>query len=222
MKIQEKAIYIKQREHMLQSQIAARGVRDPLVLQAMGEVPRHLFMPRHVRDRAYEDCPLPIGKDQTISQPYIVAYMTESLQLSGGERILEIGSGRGYQAAVLSRIAAQVYTVERIAALADKAQQTFAELGLTNIEGRIGDGTLGWEERAPFEAIMVTASGPKIPEPLKQQLALNGRLVMPVGLLHHGQQIVRVTRTNEQTFTTEHLLQVAFVPLIGAFGWQEE
>lgn len=206
---------------MLQSQIEARGVRNPLVLNAMEEVPRHLFMPHNVRERAYEDCPLPIGRGQTISQPYIVAYMTESMQLAGGERVLEIGSGRGYQAAVLSRIVAQVYTIERIAALADKAKQTFAELGLGNIEVRVGDGTLGWEEQAPFEAIIVTASGPKIPEPLKQQLAVNGRLVMPVGLRHHDQKIIRITRINEQTFTTEQLLRVAFVPLIGKCGWQE-
>jgi len=221
MKIQEKVFFTQQREEMLQGQITARGVRNPFVLQAMREIPRHLFMPHNVRDRAYDDCPLPIGKGQTISQPYIVAYMTECLQLLGGERVLEIGSGRGYQAAVLSRIAARVYTVERIPELAAQAQQTFAALELTNIEIRTGDGTLGWEEKAPFEAIVVTASGPDIPEPLKRQLTINGRLVMPVGSLHHGQQILRVTRTDDDAFTTEYLLQVAFVPLLGKFGWKE-
>ncbi len=205
---------------MVRTQLEARGIHDPLVLEAMRKIPRHRFMPRVLADKAYEDTPLPIGWNQTISQPYIVAYMTECLKLSGGERVLEIGSGRGYQAAVLSQIAARVYTVERIPELASKAEATFAKLGLTTIQSRTGDGTLGWEEKAPFDAILVTASGPRIPAPLIRQLVLQGRLVMPVGSSRDNQQIIRIIRTGEASFTTEHLLRVAFVPLIGEYGWE--
>jgi len=210
------------REAMVADQIESRGVRDPLVLAAMREVPRHMFMPADMSGMAYEDYPLPIGWNQTISQPFIVAYMTQALRLSGGETVLEIGCGSGYQAAVLSRIAGKVFTVERIPELARKAKETFQKLGITNIEVRIGDGTLGWEERGPFDAILATASGPQIPAPLSEQLGMQGTLVMPVGNLRSGQQIVRQTRLSREGFRTDNLLAVAFVPLIGEFGWEEE
>ena len=221
MKTGEETVTRKQREQMVRTQIEARGIHDPLVLEAMGKIPRHLFMPGDLKDMAYEDMPQPIGWNQTISQPYIVAYMTKCLGLAGNERVLEIGSGRGYQTAILSCIAARVYTVERLPELARKAQETFTNLGLTTIETRIGDGTLGWETHAPFDAILVTASGPRIPEPLTRQLALQGRLVMPVGTSRYDQQILRVTRIDDGTFTTEKLLRVAFVPLIGKYGWEK-
>lgn len=206
---------------MVARQIESRGIHHPLVVAAMKEVPRHLFVPRELQDRAYDDSPLPIGWDQTISQPYIVAYMTQVLDLEGGERVLEIGCGSGYQAAILSRMAEQVYTVERIPQLARRAMAAFEDLGITNIQVRVGDGTLGWEEKGPFDAILVTASGPRIPAPLSSQLKLGGTLVMPVGNRHQGQRIVRQTRISLQAFRTDKLLGVAFVPLMGEYGWRE-
>ncbi|WP_462325412.1 protein-L-isoaspartate(D-aspartate) O-methyltransferase [Desulfoplanes sp.] len=207
---------------MVETQIESRGIHDPLVIAAMRRVPRHLFMPRDMREKAYDDSPLPIGWNQTISQPSIVAYMTQALGLKGGETVLEIGCGRGYQAAILSRIAGMVYTVERVPELAHNAKTTFDNLGITNVGVRIGDGTLGWEEKSPFDAILVTASGPRIPGPLSEQLGIQGRLVMPVGSLRYGQQLVRQTRVSHDGFHTDHLLAVAFVPLIGEFGWGED
>jgi protein-L-isoaspartate(D-aspartate) O-methyltransferase len=209
------------RESMVTTQITARGIHDPLVLEAMREIPRHLFMPRDLQEMAYEDAPQPIGWGQTISQPFIVAYMTEALGLKGGETVLEIGCGRGYQAAILSRIAGSVYTIERVPELAHKAEETFRRLGITNVQVRVGDGTLGWEEKGPFDAILVTASGPRIPPPLSEQLADRGTLVMPVGSLRYGQQLVRQQRTGPDAFRTDNLLAVAFVPLIGELGWEE-
>ncbi|WP_069857160.1 protein-L-isoaspartate(D-aspartate) O-methyltransferase [Desulfoplanes formicivorans] len=207
---------------MVASQIESRGIRDPLVVKAMREVPRHLFVPGDMQKRAHDDTPLPIGWEQTISQPYIVAYMTQALGLHGQETVLEIGCGSGYQAAILSRIAARVYTVERIPQLARKAMATLDELGITNIQVREGDGSLGWEEKSPFDAIMVTASGPRIPAPLSSQLGLHGTLVMPVGSRGQGQRIVRQTRISRETFRTDQLLGVAFVPLIGEYGWRAD
>ena len=206
---------------MVADQVQPRGIHHPLVVAAMQEVPRHLFVPQAMEDRAYEDSPLPIGWDQTISQPFIVAYMTQALGLEGRETVLEIGCGSGYQAAVLSRIATRVYTVERIPQLARKAMAIFEDLGITNIEVRVGDGTLGWEEKGPFDAILVTASGPRIPAPLSSQLGIQGTLVMPVGSRGQGQHIVRQTRISHETFKTDQLIGVAFVPLIGEYGWQE-
>lgn len=209
----------KEREEMVRTQIEARGVKNPLVLKAMRAVPRHLFMPEDMRKMAYSDRPLPIGEGQTISQPYIVAYMTELLCLGGGEKVLEIGTGLGYQAAVLSQIVAFVYTIEYIQGLGEAARQVFQSLGLSNIQARVGDGSLGWEEHAPYEGIIATASGPQVPQALKEQLKAGGKLVMPVGRYRFGQQIVRVTRGSGDKFHLEKLLEVSFVPLVGECGW---
>jgi protein-L-isoaspartate(D-aspartate) O-methyltransferase len=210
------------RHEMVERQIAARGVRSPLVLDAMRQVPREAFLPNSLKEFAYEDSPLPIDADQTISQPYIVAYMIEALELEGGEKVLEIGAGSGYAAAVLSRIADQVYTVERIAMLAEKAAATLADLNYTNVHLRHGDGTLGWPEYAPYDAIVVAAGGPSVPDSLKEQLKIGGRLVIPVGRDPRAQELVRVTREAEDKFKIEDIADVRFVPLIGKEGWLPE
>ena len=213
--------YKKEREKMIKEQIEARGITNPLVLSAMREVPRHKFVPEDMVSLAYSDRPLPIGFDQTISQPYIVAYMTQCLRLTGGEKVLEVGTGLGYQAAVLSKIASKVYTIERIPELAEKAKKILKELGYNNVEVIVGDGTKGLPEKAPFDGIIVTASGPYVPETLKSQLKVGGRLVMPVGKYRYAQRIVRVTRGVDDNFKEEELLDVLFVPLIGEYGWNE-
>jgi protein-L-isoaspartate(D-aspartate) O-methyltransferase len=209
----------KARGQMVDRQIMGRGVQDPAVLATMRRVRREAFVPRHLARRAYADQPLPIGGGQTISQPYIVATMTESLRLQPGDRVLEIGTGSGYGAAVLAEIAAEVYTVERLAGLAEGARCRLGELGYTNVHVRHGDGSLGWPEHAPYDAIVVTAGGPDVPPSLLKQLAMGGRLVMPVGPSPLAQQLVRVVRTEETTYEREELGSVAFVPLIGAEGW---
>jgi len=206
---------------MLEYHIAARGVRSPLVLEAMGSVPREEFLPSHLREYAYEDTPLPIGEAQTISQPYIVAFMTEALGLSGGEKVLEIGAGSGYAAAILSRIAGDVFTVERIGELAAKASERLSDLGYHNVHVLHADGTRGWSEHAPYDAIIVAAGGPEVPKSLKQQLAVGGRLVIPVGSDPRIQELVRVTRVGEDEFKTEDIADVRFVPLLGEEGWAE-
>jgi protein-L-isoaspartate(D-aspartate) O-methyltransferase len=183
----------------------------------MRQVPRHLFIPKDMRDLAYCDGPLPIGQGQTISQPYIVALMTELLELTGQEKVLELGTGSGYQAAILSRLVSQVYSVERHAALAEQAEKVFAQLGYDNIVISVGDGTLGWPEHSPYEAIIVTAAAPDVPQPLMGQLADGGRLVAPVGS-RWSQVLAKVKRQGE-TLTKEHLTAVAFVPLVGKYGW---
>jgi protein-L-isoaspartate(D-aspartate) O-methyltransferase len=208
------------RDQMVARQVAARGVRDPLVLAAMRKVPREAFLPGKMRDLAYEDAPVPIAGEQTMSQPYIVALMAEALRLEGGENVLEIGAGSGYAAAVLAEIAGHVTTIERIAVLADAAAAKLAELGYGNVEVHQGDGTRGWPERAPYDAIVVAAGGPQVPESLKAQLAIGGRLVMPVGADQCGQELVRVTRVGDQDYRREHIGDVRFVPLLGAEGWQ--
>jgi protein-L-isoaspartate(D-aspartate) O-methyltransferase len=204
---------------MVQRQIAGRGVRSEKVLDAMRKVPRERFLPNGQAAWAYDDAPLPIGDGQTISQPYIVAYMTEALLLEGGEKVLEIGTGSGYAAAVLAEIAADVYTIERIDGLAIMARIVLDKLGYQNVHVRQGDGTLGWPEHAPFDAIVVTAGGPDVPDPLKRQLKIGGRLVMPIGKTTWFQELVRVTRITEADFDTEYLVPVRFVPLIGEEGW---
>ena len=211
----------KQRAYMVEHHIAARGVRSPLVLEAMGTVPREEFLPSHLREYAYEDTPLPIGEAQTISQPYIVAFMTEALGLSGGEKVLEIGAGSGYAAAILSRIAGDVFTVERIGELAAKASERLSDLGYHNVHVLHADGTRGWPEHAPYDAIIVAAGGPEVPKSLKQQLAVGGRLVIPVGSDPRIQELVRVTRVGEDEFKTEDIADVRFVPLLGEEGWAE-
>ncbi len=209
------------RERMVREQIAARGVRDSQVLAAMRRVPRELFLKEGLEEFAYQDTPLPIESDQTISQPYIVAYMTEALGLQGGEKVLEIGTGSGYAAAVLGEVAGEVYTVERYANLAENAAGRLARLGYKNVHVFTGDGTRGWPEHAPYDAIIVAAGGPEVPPSLREQLALGGRLVIPVGTSSRSQQLVRVTRTAEHEYGEEELMAVTFVPLIGEQGWRE-
>lgn len=207
------------RETMVERQIVGRGVRAAAVIAAMKEVPREEFLPPEMREFAYDDAPLPIEAEQTISQPYIVAMMTEALQLNGDEKVLEIGTGSGYAAAVLSRVAAEVYTVERIAQLAEKAAATLRGLRYLNVHVRHGDGTLGWAERGPYDAIVVTAGAPEVPEALKAQLKIGGRLVIPVGPRPDLQELLRVTRLTAHDYKTEELLDVRFVPLVGVEGW---
>jgi protein-L-isoaspartate(D-aspartate) O-methyltransferase len=207
---------------MVQRQIHARGVRDELVLNAMRKVKREAFVPEDFRQHAYEDRPLPIAANQTISQPYIVAYMVEALALKGGEKVLEIGAGSGYAAAVLAEIAGQVYTVERIGQLAEKAATALMDQGYDNVHVLHADGTRGWDEFAPFDAILVSAGAPSVPESLKAQLAPGGRLVVPVGTNPLAQELIRVTRREKGQFDREDLADVRFVPLIGNEGWEAE
>jgi len=209
------------RDLMVAQQIAARGVRDPAVLEAMREVPRSAFVPAELQEFAHEDAPLPIAAGQTISQPYIVALMVEALGLRPDDRVLEVGSGSGYAAAVMSRICDRVFGIERHGELATASMRTIAELGYDNVEIHQGDGTLGWPEAAPFEAILVSAGGPAIPDALRDQLAIGGRIVIPVGGKGHLQRLVRATRRTEEVFDEEDFGAVSFVPLIGAHGWQE-
>lgn len=203
---------------MVQTQIRRRGLTDPRLLEAFRKVPRHRFVPPIDWDEAYDDHPLPIGCGQTISQPYIVAYMTDRLRVEPGMKVLEVGTGSGYQAAILAEMGAVVYTIERHAQLSQSAQRLLEELGYRQIHFRIGDGTLGWPEEAPFDRILVTAAGPSVPESLKQQLAEGGRLIIPVGSFHQELQIV--TRKGKE-FRTEHDLGVIFVRLIGKEGFSE-
>ena len=202
----------RQRERMVAQQIEARGVKDARTLAAMRKVPRHLFVPPASMAEAYEDHPLPIGHGQTISQPYIVGFMTEALHLAGGETVLEVGTGSGYQAAVLSEIAARVFTIEIVEPLASEARERLARLGYGNVSVRAGDGYQGWAEAAPFDAIMVTAAAPKVPEPLKQQLKDGGRLILPIG--EEFQELVVLTRKGSD-FVEERVLPVRFVPMTG-------
>lgn len=206
-------------ENMIRYQLISRGIHDPAVLQAMQEVPREEFVDERMKEHAYEDRPLPILQGQTISQPYIVAYMTEALELEAANRVLEIGTGSGYAAAVLSRIVTTVHTVERLAGLAHNARKRLNMLGYENIHVYEGDGSLGWPEHAPYDAIVVTAAAPDVPGALLEQLAIKGRLVIPVGLSTDFQMLVRMRRISENRFSREDLCGVRFVPLIGAEGW---
>jgi protein-L-isoaspartate(D-aspartate) O-methyltransferase len=215
-------VFATLRNAMVERQIVSRGVRDPLVIEAMRAVPREAFLPQSLQEFAYEDSPLPIDANQTISQPYIVAFMVEALNLKGKETVLEIGTGSGYAAAVLSRIAGHVYTVERIAQLAEKAAIVLADLHYDNVLVRHGDGTQGWPEFAPYDAIIVAAGGPTVPDSLKRQLKPGGRLVIPVGKDQRTQELVRVTRLSDDKFKTEDIADVRFVPLIGKEGWLPE
>ena len=200
------------RERMVAEQVAARGVKDPLTLAALRKVPRHLFVPEASRAQAYDDHPLPIGHDQTISQPYIVGFMTEALHLTGGETVLEVGTGCGYQAAVLASIAARVFTVEIVPPLAEESARRLRALGYVNVEVRAGDGYVGWAEAAPFDAIIVTAAAPRVPEMLKAQLKDGGRLIVPVG--DEAQELVVVVRRGER-YDERRVLPVRFVPMTG-------
>ena len=210
-----------ERATMVERQLAARGVSDPRVLEAMREVPREAFIAGELAEFAYEDAPLPIEAEQTISQPYIVAVMAEALELRPSDRVLEVGAGSGYAAAVLSRVAADVYTIERHQELADAAARRLRELGYANVHVRHGDGTLGWPEHAPYDAIVVAAGGPDAPPALLEQLAVGGRLMIPIGPTPREQELVRIRRVGAAEYQREQLGAVRFVPLIGAGGWQE-
>jgi protein-L-isoaspartate(D-aspartate) O-methyltransferase len=212
--------YAHPRERMVREQIERRGLSDPRVLEAIRAVPRHLFLLRSERASAYDDTPLPIGCHQTISQPYIVAYMTEALKLQGGEKVLEIGTGSGYQAAILACLARSVYSVERIPELADRARENLRALNIGNAEVIVGDGTAGLPEQAPFDAILVTAATPVVPDPLLEQLALSGRLIAPVG--GRGVQELELCTRNPAGINRRRLISVVFVPLIGKHGWERE
>ncbi len=201
-----------EREQMVAEQIAARGIRDPRLLKAMRQVPRHEFVPETVRANAYRDHPLPIGYRQTISQPYIVALMTEKLKLSPDARVLEIGTGSGYQAAVLSKLVARVYSIEIVEELAERASRDLARLGFHNVEVRAGDGYRGWPEHAPFDGIIVTAAPDHIPKPLVEQLAIGGRMILPLG--DHWQQLIVLRRT-AKGIEREDVIDVRFVPMTG-------
>ena len=210
--VADEATLVRARERMVAEQIAARGVKDPLTLAALRRVPRHLFVPEASRAQAYDDHPLPIGHGQTISQPYIVAFMTEALGLQGGETVLEIGTGSGYQAAVLSLIAARVYTIEIVEPLAEESRRRLSALGYANAFVRAGDGYRGWPESGPFDAIIVTAAAPRIPETLKAQLKEGGRLIVPVG--DDSQELVVVVRQGSR-YDERRVLPVRFVPMTG-------
>ncbi len=212
----------RRRDRMVDEQIVRRGVDDEQVREAMRTVPREAFVPERYRSMAYSDRPLPIGEGQTISQPYIVAMMTEAAGIEPGDRVLEIGTGSGYGAAVASRIADEVYTLERHTELAEQARRVYDELGYDNIEIVVGDGTRGLPDSAPFDAIICTASGPELPDSYKRQVAVGGRIVMPVGNKSGGQRLVAVTRSGEERFEEEDLGFVRFVPLIGAEAWEED
>ncbi|MCX7816451.1 MAG: protein-L-isoaspartate(D-aspartate) O-methyltransferase [Syntrophales bacterium] len=211
----------KQRQKMVETQIRARGIRDERVLSAMEKIPRHLFVEEALADQAYNDNPLPIGEGQTISQPYIVALMTEALALTGKEKVLEIGTGSGYQTAILAELCDSVFSIERIASLANAARKILDQLGYYNVAIRVGDGTLGWKEEAPFDAIIVTAGAPRIPKTLVEQLVTGGRMVIPVGG-RFSQELIKITKKSENSddIIKEHLCGCRFVDLIGEYGWK--
>jgi protein-L-isoaspartate(D-aspartate) O-methyltransferase len=216
----QEAVFTQERQRMVQEQLAERGIRDERLLQAMRDVPRHRFVPPEYQYMAYSDGPLPIGSGQTISQPYIVALMTQLLRLQGDENVLEVGTGSGYQAAILGHLAKQVHSIERHAELAERAAASLRSLGLVNVTVHIGDGSLGLPELAPFHAILVTAAAPKAPRPLLDQLAQGGYLVLPVG--GRTNQFLERWERHGAGFEQDVLVPVAFVPLRGQHGWKEE
>ena len=204
------------RKKMVEQQLIPRGIKNTRLIEAFLKVERHRFIPEHSRDSAYADCPVPIGEKQTISQPYIVALMTERLGLSGAENILEIGTGSGYQTAILAELTNQVYSIERFPTLAHTAEFLLKDLGYSNIKIKLGDGTLGWPEEAPFSRIIVTAAAPEIPLPLAEQLSENGKMVLPQGE-SHGQVLTLIKKENNQ-LKAESICGCVFVPLIGKYG----
>jgi protein-L-isoaspartate(D-aspartate) O-methyltransferase len=212
--------YTHQRLKMVAEQLHQRDIRDPRVLEAMARVPRHLFVPPEHRGHAYADGPLPIGDSQTISQPYIVALMTQMLALTGDEKVLEVGTGSGYQAAVLAYLGREVHTIERFPDLAEQAIRVFDALNLKNVYVHIGDGSLGWPGNAPYGAVIVTAAAPNAPQPLLDQLESGGRLVIPVGGV--AGQYLELWERHGPDFTHEAVVPVAFVPLRGQYGWEED
>lgn len=207
---------------MVEEQIRARGINDERVLSAMSIVPREAFVPANVRGKAYEDRPLSIGFGQTISQPYTVAFQCEALRLHGEESVLEIGTGCGYAAAVLSHLAKRVFTIERVSGLVERARDTLEQLAIENVQLFMADGTLGLPQHAPYQAIVVTAGGKELPTPFKEQLAVGGRIVVPLGDNQRAQAMLRFTKRRESDITVENLGSFSFVPLIGRFGWGEE
>lgn len=211
--------YRQARERMIQEQLVSRGINDPRVLRAMAKVPRHLFLESELWDQAYKDHPLPIGADQTISQPYMVALMAQALELKGAERVLEVGTGSGYAAAVLSELCTEVFTVEAVEELALKAHTLLRRLGYRNVSVRVGDGTLGWEEQAPFDAAIISAAAPCIPRPLLEQLKTPGYLVFPMGE-KELQALVRI-RKDTAGIREEYLCECQFVKLRGRYGWED-
>lgn len=209
---------VRSRERMVREQIEARGVRDKAVLDAMRSLPRHRFVEEALAYKAYSDSPLPIGEGQTISQPYIVALMSEKLELESGMKVLEIGTGSGYQAAVLAAMGADVYTVERIKKLFFSARKRFMDMRLFSVKVKLDDGTMGWPEEAPYDRIIVTAGGPEVPVPLLDQLAEGGRMLIPVGESRRNQRLVLVEKKDGK-FIESNLGAVAFVDLVGSHGW---
>lgn len=218
--IESNNYYEKNLNRMIEEQIIARGITDQRVLNALRRVPRHLFVPERYKVDAYSDMPLPIGYGQTISQPYMVAVMTLYLEPNDDHKVLEIGTGSGYQTAILSVLAKEVYTIEVVPELQRRAKQTLDTLGLLNVRYKVGDGSLGWEEYAPFDRIIVTAASPYIPPPLAEQLNIGGVMILPVGE-RWGQDLLKVIKTDEETLHHENLLPCAFVPLIGEYGFRE-
>jgi protein-L-isoaspartate(D-aspartate) O-methyltransferase len=212
--------FTRERENMVSVQILRRGIVDERILDAMRTIPRHNFVPKENQQNAYEDFPLPIGYQQTISQPYIVAFMTNILDLQGNDQVLEVGTGSGYQAAVLSLLVKKVHTLERIPELADKARQTLQELGVKNVEVHEGDGSMGWPQDAPYQAILVTAAAPAAPQALLDQLDIGARMIIPVGGQFH--QVLELWRREKEGLKSEAILPVAFVPLKGKQGWKVE
>ncbi|NGP89488.1 protein-L-isoaspartate(D-aspartate) O-methyltransferase [Fodinibius halophilus] len=209
----------KRRRERLVETLADKGIEDPRVLEAFSIVPRHIFVDTALQDRAYKDTALPIGKEQTISQPFTVASQTELLEVKPGEKVLEIGTGSGYQASILCELGAEVYTVERHKKLYEKARSTLKELGYS-VRAKLGDGTLGWSAYAPYDAIVVTAGAPVVPDDLVEQLAINGRLVVPVGD-EKRQEMIRIIKIRKDEYEEEHYSDFKFVPLIGKKGWQK-
>ncbi len=210
----------RSRKWMVETQLIERGIKDENVLRAMLRVPRERFVPEHLRESAYDDMALPIGEGQTISQPYMVAIMTELLELKGDEKVLEIGTGSGYQAAILAELSREVYTIERIESLSKKAENVIRSLGYTNVFFRVGDGTLGWKEFSPFDRIIITAGAPDIPEPLIEQLRDGGIIVAPVGV--RFSQILVKAKKDGKNLIREYSVPCVFVPLLGEKGWKDE
>lgn len=208
------------RKRMVEEQLIPRGIKDPRVLNAFYKIERHKFIPENLRNTAYADFPLPIGESQTISQPYIVALMTEYLGLTGREKVLEIGTGSGYQTAILAELAGEVYSIERFEFLAKKAQTFLGELGYKNIKIRVGDGTMGWEEARPFDRIIITAASPKVPLPLLDQLADNGKLILPLG--ESFSQVLTLVEKKDGKLKSIDICGCVFVPLIGKHGWSNK
>ena len=208
------------RKRMVQEQLIPRGIKDPRVLNAFYKIERHKFIPENLRNTAYADFPLPIGESQTISQPYIVALMTECLGLTGKEKVLEIGTGSGYQTAILAELAGEVYSIERFESLAERAQTILCDLGYKNIKIKVGDGTMGWEEARPFDRIIITAASPKVPLPLIDQLTDNGKLILPLG--ESFSQVLTLVEKKDGKLKSIDVCGCVFVPLIGKHGWSNK